>query len=166
MKTTTNNPSVYVGTYAKYNNGNLFGKWVNLTDFKNKEEFIDYCKELHRDESEPEFMYQDFEYIPEICIDESYIDEDFFEFINLDESEQKQVLIYHECTGYDFNNCMLNYENITYFNADDLEYIFFDYYPDLKQFENNPYIDINFKRFADDFTEVEVDGEIYYCDLH
>jgi antirestriction protein len=166
MKTTTNNPSVYVGTYAKYNNGNLFGKWVNLTDFKNNEEFIDYCKELHKDESEPEFMYQDFENIPENCIDESYIDEDFFEFINLDEHEQKQVLIYHEATGYDFNNCMLNYENMTYFHADDLENMFFEYYPDLKQFENNPYIDIDFNRFADDFSEVKIDGEIYYCDLH
>lgn len=24
---------VYCGTYAKYNDGNLFGKWIDLDDF-------------------------------------------------------------------------------------------------------------------------------------
>lgn len=24
---------VYVGTYGKYNNGSIFGKWVELSDF-------------------------------------------------------------------------------------------------------------------------------------
>lgn len=28
-------PSVYVGTYRKYNNGSLFGEWVDLDKFKN-----------------------------------------------------------------------------------------------------------------------------------
>ena len=47
MKTTTNlQPSVYVGTYGKYNNGSLFGKWVNLTDFTSKEEFYKYGESL------------------------------------------------------------------------------------------------------------------------
>jgi antirestriction protein len=166
MKTTKNNPSVYVGTYEKYNNGNLFGEWVDLTDFKDKDEFIEYCKELHKDEYDPEFMFQDYEYIPEICIDESYIDEDFFDFINLDEHEQKQVLIYHEATGYDFNKCMLSYEDMSYFHSEDTEQMFFEFYPDLKKFENNPYINIDFERFTDDFTEVEIDKEIYFVDLH
>lgn len=163
MKTTTNKPSIYVGTYAKYNNGSLFGKWVNLTDFTSKEDFYKYCYELHKDEHDPELMFQDYEYIPENCIGESWLDEQIFDFLNLDEHEQKHVLIYQEATGYKFSQCLDNYENMIYFHSDDLQYIFFDYYPDLKQFENNPYIDIDFKRFANDFTEVKIDNEIFYA---
>ena len=28
--------AIYVGTYAKYNAGSLFGKWFNLSDFADK----------------------------------------------------------------------------------------------------------------------------------
>lgn len=30
---------VYVGTYNKYNNGSLFGKWLDLSDYSDKDEF-------------------------------------------------------------------------------------------------------------------------------
>lgn len=52
---------VYVGTYNKYNNGNLGGEWVDLNDFSSYEEFLDDCKDIHKDEAEPEFMIQDVE---------------------------------------------------------------------------------------------------------
>lgn len=57
-------PRIYVGTYAKYNNGSLDGKWVDLMQFDTYEEFVDYCRELHKDEKDPEFMVQDFENYP------------------------------------------------------------------------------------------------------
>ena len=38
---------VYVGTYAKYNNGSLFGAWLDLSDYSDKEEFYEACRELH-----------------------------------------------------------------------------------------------------------------------
>ena len=38
--------SVYVGTYAKYNNGSLFGAWLDLSDYSDKEEFYEACREL------------------------------------------------------------------------------------------------------------------------
>ena len=72
MATLSNSISVYVGTYSKYNNGNLNGEWVDITDFSNWEEFIEYCKNIHSDEDEPELMYQDFENFPngiELCED-------------------------------------------------------------------------------------------------
>ncbi len=54
--------SVCVGTYAKYNSGNLSGAWLNLEDFNyNYLLFVDKCHELHSDEESPEFMYQDWE---------------------------------------------------------------------------------------------------------
>ena len=47
---------VYVGTYAKYNNGSLFGKWLDLSDYSDKDEFLEACRELHEDEQDPEFI--------------------------------------------------------------------------------------------------------------
>ena len=51
---------IYVGTYHKYNNGSIDGAWINVTDL-DKEEFLEKCQELHQDEEDPEFMYQDWE---------------------------------------------------------------------------------------------------------
>ena len=41
---------VYVGTYGKYNNGSLSGAWLDLSDYSDKEEFYEACRELHKDE--------------------------------------------------------------------------------------------------------------------
>lgn len=54
-----NIPSIYVGTYHKYNCGSIAGKWLNLTEYSSKEEFYEACKELHSDEEDAEFMFQD-----------------------------------------------------------------------------------------------------------
>ena len=51
----------YVGTYGKYNEGSLEGKWLDLEDYTSYEEFCDACKELHKDEKDPEFMIQDWD---------------------------------------------------------------------------------------------------------
>ena len=69
---------VYVGTYAKYNNGSLFGAWLDLSDYSDKEEFYEACRELHKDEEDAEYMFQDYENIPEALISESWISENFF----------------------------------------------------------------------------------------
>jgi hypothetical protein len=79
MTNTETTPSVYVGTYAKYNNGSIEGKWLNLTDYSNIEEFYEACRELHNDEEDPEFMFQDYEGIPKEHIDESWINEKIYE---------------------------------------------------------------------------------------
>ena len=69
MKTTAlSEASVYVGTYGKYNNGSLFGAWLDLSDYADKEEFYEACRELHKDEEDAEFMFQDYENIPENLI--------------------------------------------------------------------------------------------------
>ena len=75
---------LYVGTYKKYNEGNLFGEWVDLDDFYSKEHFLEYCHELHKDEDDPEFMFQDYEDDIEGEYDnfasESSISEEYWEF--------------------------------------------------------------------------------------
>ncbi len=78
---------VYCGTYHKYNCGSLAGKWVDLTDFTDKEDFLAYCAELHKDEEDPQFMFQDYEDIPSAFISESWVSEMLWEMpddINID----------------------------------------------------------------------------------
>lgn len=71
--------SVYVGTYDKYNSGSLQGKWLKTDDYNSKEDFLMSCRELHNDETDPEFMFQDWENIPNGLISESWISDIVFQ---------------------------------------------------------------------------------------
>ena len=74
-----NEARIYVGTYAKYNNGSFQGKWVELSDFYDLDGFMERCAEIYGNEEEPEYMLQDWENIPDSLIDESRLEENFFE---------------------------------------------------------------------------------------
>ena len=74
-----NEARIYVGTYAKYNNGSLQGEWVELADFYDLDGFMERCAEILEDEEEPEYMFQAWEEIPDGLIDESHLEENFFE---------------------------------------------------------------------------------------
>ena len=114
--------AIYVGTYAKYNAGSLFGKWFNLSDFADKDEFMEACKELHKDEKDPEFMFQDRENIPEELVSESWISEIFFEL--RDKVEEM------DSTVQDAFSAWLDYESrdLSKADADDLVKKFTDEY--------------------------------------
>ncbi len=77
------NARIYVGTYAKYNNGSLKGEWIDLSDYSDLDEFLEYCRKLHKDESDPELMFQAWEEIPSTLISECNLNKSFF---NLRES--------------------------------------------------------------------------------
>ena len=77
--TDLNEARIYVGTYAKYNNGSLQGEWVELSDFYDLDDFMERCAEIHEDEEAPEYMFQAWEEIPDGLIDESHLEENFFE---------------------------------------------------------------------------------------
>ncbi|OWP74659.1 antirestriction protein ArdA [Flavobacterium oreochromis] len=49
--------SIYISTYQKYNEGSLFGKWFELSDYADYDDFLEAIKELHKDEEDPEFMF-------------------------------------------------------------------------------------------------------------
>lgn len=71
---------IYVGTFEKYNNGSIQGAWIDVTEL-DKEEFYLKCKELHKDEEDPEFMFQDWE-CPDLLndfISEGGTDPEFWE---------------------------------------------------------------------------------------
>lgn len=112
----SDSPSVYVGTYAKYNNGDLTGKWVDLDDFSDYDEFIDYCKELHKDEQEPEFMFQDWENIPSDYITESSIKPETWDYIEKINEYDKDVVDAILENGYSLDSVD---DAIYYENCDD-----------------------------------------------
>lgn len=74
------NGSVYVGTFGKYSSGSIAGNWLNIADYESKTEFMQACAELHSDEADAEFMFQDWENIPSALIAECWIDGKVFEF--------------------------------------------------------------------------------------
>lgn len=99
-------PRIYVGTYAKYNDGSLDGKWIDLTAFDTYDEFVDYCRELHKDEKDPEFMVQDFENYPKAWYHESGLPskEEFdkiVEFSMMDDDRRAAYEAYVNHTGDD-----------------------------------------------------------------
>lgn len=113
---------VYVGTYGKYNNGSLSGAWLDLSDYSDKEEFYEACRELHGDEEDAEYMFQDYENIPEALISESWLSEKFFELRDaiekLSETEQEAFFVW----------CDHHNSDISEEDADDLISSFEDEY--------------------------------------
>lgn len=67
---------IYVGTYAKYNSGSINGAWLDLGDYSSAEEFLTSCADLHADEENPEFMFQDYEGFPARFYGESMSESD------------------------------------------------------------------------------------------
>lgn len=102
-------PRVYVGTYAKYNAGNICGLWVNLTDFTYYDDFINFCKAIHADEDEPELMFQDFDNFPRKYYSESSLDkvtyDNICEYGNLCEQYEPETIDYFvENMDHDIND--------------------------------------------------------------
>lgn len=89
-------PKLYVGTYAKYNNGDLSGEWMDLSDYNDKDEFLEACAELHSDEEDPEFMFQDKEDIPEGMYSESSVEDAIWDFLNMSDDDQELLKVYRE----------------------------------------------------------------------
>ena len=105
--TTLSAASVYVGTYAKYNNGSLSGAWLDLSDYSDKEEFYEACRELHKDEEDAEYMFQDWENVPEGLIGESWISENFFALRDavedLSDTEQEAFFVWCNYKSHDLS---------------------------------------------------------------
>jgi antirestriction protein len=102
MQTTSKDtPKIYVGTYHKYSSGSIAGKWMELDDYADKSEFYEACAKLHKDERDPEFMFQDYENIPEGMVSECSVDEKVWsEWIPLDDGERLILELYQAGTGY------------------------------------------------------------------
>jgi antirestriction protein len=98
--------STYVGTYKKYNKGSLFGEWLNLSDYSDYNELIEAVKELHNDEEDPEFMFQDYEHCELFAklglVGENYIFKDIYEIAGQIKDSGYNIEIfeaYIDCVG-------------------------------------------------------------------
>lgn len=152
--------SIYVGTYAKYNNGSIDGKWLKLSDYSDIQEFYEACAKLHEDEEDPEYMFQDYEYIPESLICESWLSEKIFEIREsleqLEESEKKPFFIWCNNGGSDLSKE----------DTDDLISSFRDAY--IGEYESDEAFameDIEDRHDLSDFVKQYFDYEAYARDL-
>lgn len=166
--------SVYVGTYRKYNEGSIFGKWLKLSDYSGTEEFFDACRELHSDEEDPEFMFQDYENIPKGLISECSMSDNIFEVLEalqeMDDSRKEAFLIWcdndhKDLPSEDIDELILNFDSEyigQYENEEDFAYQLIDDRNDLSEFERSYF---NYKAYAHDIFISDywfVDGHVFY----
>lgn len=100
-----NAPSLYVGTYGKYNGGSIAGAWVDLSTFSDGEEFFKFCKALHGDERDPEFMFQDYQNFPSSLYSECMGIKDLDKIISLfsEYSDDEREIIFEYWEENDAN---------------------------------------------------------------
>ena len=149
--------SVYVGTYHKYNCGSLKGAWVNLESFDDEEELMEFLHRLHADESDPEFMIQDYMNFPRRFYSESMNKDDFaklFEWLNLDEEKREMCEEYwdeideSESVEHIVESCVYSGNSNDYFDelADEAmgdAYEFLRNYFDYESWRRNCALDYN-----------------------
>lgn len=87
---------IYVGTYAKYNAGSIAGAWLDLEDYTDAVAFLKACHQLHKDEADPELMFQDFEGIPKGYYSESCIKSELWDWLDLDETDRNLLAAYQD----------------------------------------------------------------------
>lgn len=92
---------IYVGTYAKYNSGSIAGRWLNLEDYADRDAFLEACAELHKDEEDPELMFQDYEGFPKAFYSESSIPDELWDWLNLDEEDRNLLAAYQDAVDED-----------------------------------------------------------------
>jgi len=98
--TSSTEPRLYVGTYAKYNAGSIEGAWLTLSDYADREDFLAACRQLHKDEADPELMFQDFEGFPRAWYSESSAPEAIlWEWLELSEDERLAFGAYADYIG-------------------------------------------------------------------
>lgn len=100
-------PRIYVGTYAKYNDGDISGEWVDLTDFAHDYDgFVEHCREIHKDEKDPEFMIQDYEGYPSSMYHEAGLptEEEFDKIIEISELDDSEKSAYAAYLELDFSD--------------------------------------------------------------
>jgi len=105
-------PAIFVADYASYNEGHICGAWFDLSDYSDKDEFMEKISEffLELDQVAPldseypreEMMFQDWQCIPDSLIGESHIDESFWayqQFIDESDDNKEMFEAFDNCIG-------------------------------------------------------------------
>jgi len=140
---------VYVGTYKKYAEGDLHGEWVTIADYGNEQDFLERCMQIHEDEDDPEFMFQDFQDWPDgVESDEAMEMDEIFEYI--------EFLRDNEHIPIEAVNAAL--EN--YMELCDIEDSYIGYYDDDQDFAREMALEVNgFDEGGEDWPSNCIDWE-------
>lgn len=155
---------IYVGTYRKYNEGSIFGAWIDLEKVYDYEELLKVCSKLHSDEEDPEFMVQDFQNFPKDFYYEC-LDEDDFDKIKayLELGNEKEAYeAYLEATGdEDISNFRDRYMGEWDSEEDFAEHIVEECYPEVQNSQLGYYFD--YSRYARDLfmDYIYWDGHVF-----
>ena len=152
---------LFLTDYASYNNGTQFefGHWVDLTEFSDTQEFMDYINDHFKradkisplDSPREETMFTDYEDLPEKLYSESLSVanlDTIFMYINLEDYQKVSFEYLVNCLGYNAND--INISDIEEYSGiedyDGIEYdMFEEFYPNFES--SNPYISINYDNF-------------------
>ena len=158
-------PSLYVGTYHKYNSGSIDGQWLDLEDYADSEEFYNACHKLHSDEPDPELMFQDYEDMPSFLYSECGNVDAIYTFIDLDDHDREIIAIYdEEIAPDDFQSVIDRYAG----SFDSLEDYAMDYAENCMEIPTHLEAYIDYEAMGRDYTTnmhvIEHDGRIHLFD--
>lgn len=163
---------IYVGTYKKYNEGNLFGKWFTLSNYDNAEAFYDDCKRLHQDEEDPELMFQDWECPPifDGFIGECHLEETIFEITSLLEAKSDDdmeiIQNYMYLTGIPLNEQTIEKAQERYIGYFSSETELAEYYVEetglLQNIPDEVAMYFDYKAYARDLDFMEHNNHYFY----
>ena len=146
-------PRIYVGTYAKYNDGDISGEWVDLTDFAHDYDgFVKHCREIHKDEKDPEFMIQDYEGFPRKWYHESGLptEEEFDKIIEISELDDSEKNAYDAYLELDFSDDSIEAFRGHYYGTYDGDYDLGMDFVDRFGMPDNPEQYFDYDRFGRD----------------
>ncbi len=154
---------IYVGTYWKYNRGSIFGEWLDPSDYPDKGAFIEACRALHKDEENPELMFQDHEGIPDGLISESSIDANLWEVLALDsdlDAAQAYLAIFETWDKEDFGDRFIGEYN----SWEDMAIQFLEDSGQLQALPEKLRYYFDYEAYADDlkFNSEVVENNGYY----
>ena len=172
MNSILNEIHIYVGTYKKYNEGSLFGKWLTLSNYDNIKAFYADCKLLHQDEQDPELMFQDWE-CPEIFngyIGECHLEETIFEIASLlEEMSDDDIEIvqnYMYLTGIPLNEQTIEKAQERYIGYFSTETDFAEYYAEqtglLQNIPDEVAMYFDYEAYARDLDFMEHNNHYFY----
>jgi antirestriction protein len=156
---------IYVGTYRKYNEGSIFGEWIDLDKISDYEELLEVCHKLHSDEDDPEFMVQDYQNFPRDFYSEC-LDEDDFDKIKayLELGDKKEAYeAYVDATGDDdIERFLARYEGEWDSEEEFAEHFVEECYPEIADSTLGQYFD--YQRFARDlfYDYTYWDGHVFH----
>ena len=83
---------VFVTTVKKDNSWKLSGAWLNLNDYECIDDFLADCRKVHPDESDPHFVFLDWDENVDSFISETFIYDGVFDYLKETDEEDAEMV--------------------------------------------------------------------------